>query len=338
MSEISGSRVLILQPSASVEKHLLWFEEFDCRFTVRNQPLCGEEEKLLALCGGYDAVICPPHTKISRRMLEQGKRLQMIAVAGSAPSGIDLKAASEQGILVADAPLPAVSIAEHTIALMLALSKKLAAISAQHGEPASVSGSEIAHKTLGLLGVGRVGEEILQRMRGWEMRCIAYDPALSSERAAELGVTPVDREALFRQSDLLAVQPRCEEDTILIGERELEWMRPSALLAGALCGPAIDRMALTRALQQHKMGGAALDAWGDFPELIEMRDRVLLFSPTDSLTTEAEQQAADQATIHVIQALRGQAPSRLLNPEALPLWKRKFHPKTMEKRRRTDEE
>jgi D-3-phosphoglycerate dehydrogenase len=175
-------------------------------------------EELLAMIGAYDGLIVRSETKVTRAVIEAGKRLQVIGRAGSGVDNIDLDAATERGVLVVNAPQGnTISAAEHAIGLMFALARNLteayASLRAGKWERQRFLGTELRGKTLGLFGLGQVGSEVARRARGLDMRVLAHDPFLPPERFQALGVEPATFEELLRESDFISLHMRLTPST-----------------------------------------------------------------------------------------------------------------------------
>ena len=197
---MSAERVLIAEPLSRTGLAVL--EKSGLSADVRTDL---SREALLAAIGGYDALVVRSATQVDRELLTAGKKLRVVGRAGVGLDNVDVKAATELGVLVVNAPSGnVVSAAEHAIALLLALLRKIpeAQISLKAGEwkRTKFVGTELQGKTVGLVGLGQVGARVAARLRPWHVTLLAFDPYVTPERAGELGVSPVSLRAARRRS------------------------------------------------------------------------------------------------------------------------------------------
>ena len=241
----------------------------DFQVDVRTDLATGD---LAAAIGGYDALIIRSATQVTADVLEAAPDLKVIARAGIGLDNVDVDAATRRGVMVVNAPQSnVISAAEHTVALMLAQARNVpqahAGLVAGAWERSKWEGVELAGKTIGLVGLGRVGTLVAQRAAGFGMRVIAFDPFVSADRAKELGVeTMPTLEALLVQADFVTVHlPRSRETEGLLGEKELGMMKPGARLVNTARGGIVDERALAKAVESGHLGGAALDVFAEEP-------------------------------------------------------------------------
>ncbi len=220
----------------------------------------------------FDGAICRSGVKITAEVLEGNRRLKAIARAGVGTDNIDTEAATRQGIVVMNTPGGnTISTAEHTIALMLALARKIvpAFESLKQGkwDRKSFIGTQLAGKTLGIIGLGRVGQAVAQRAKAFEMRILAYDPFVSPQRAAELGVTSCSSmKELLPEVDFLTVHtPLTDETRNLIGREEIKMMKRGVRLINCARGGIYNEEALIEGLRSGQIGGVALDVYTTEP-------------------------------------------------------------------------
>ncbi len=218
-----------------------------------------------------DALIVRSATRVTEALLERAPRLRVVGRAGVGVDNIDLDAATRRGVLVMNTPGGnAVSVAEHTLALLLALARSVpqlnAAIQAGRWEKAGAAGIEMRGKTLGLLGLGRVGSEVARRARALEMRILAHDPYISENVAEEAGVEMVSLAELLARSDFIslhaALSPATEK---IITAATLNKMKRGARLVNTARGELVDEAALAEALRSGHLAGAALDVFAAEP-------------------------------------------------------------------------
>ncbi|MGH2704682.1 MAG: phosphoglycerate dehydrogenase [Actinomycetota bacterium] len=302
-------RVLVAEPLAAEGiEHL--------RAECEVDDLRLDREELLKAIGEYDAVIVRSATKLDREALERGARLKVVGRAGVGLDNIDVEAATRQGIVVVNAPQSNVlSAAEHTVALMLATARSIPAAHASlrsgRWERDRFTGVELHGKTLGVLGLGRIGTLVAQRASAFGMRLVAYDPYVSNQRAAQLGITLVGTvEELCRQADFLTVHlPKTAETKGIVGRRELRAMKPTARLVNASRGGIVDEEALHEALAEGVIAGAALDVFSKEPPgplpLFE-HDSIVVTPHLGASTEEAQTKAGTAIAEQVLIALRGE--------------------------------
>ena len=274
------------------------------------------QEELLSIIGGYDALIVRSRTRVTAELLEAGHRLQVVARAGSGVDNIDVEAATRRGVLVVNAPQGnTVAVAEHAVGLMLALARHIPAADAamKRGDwpKDALIGTELRSKTLGIVGLGRVGTALARRAAGFEMRIVAYDPFVSTEHAARLGVEMVSLDALLRVADFVSIHvPANERTRGLIGAEQLGLMKPTARLINCARGGIVDEVALARALAEGRLAGAALDVFAHEPpgatELVSSPKTVCTPHLAAS-TEEAQETCALDAAEQVLAALAGKA-------------------------------
>ncbi len=220
----------------------------------------------------YEGAICRSGVKITTDALEGNRRLKAIVRAGVGTDNIDKEAATKQGIVVMNTPGGnTLSTAEHTIALLLALSRNIAPAfqSLREGkwDRNKYMGTQVAGKTIGIVGLGRIGVAVAKRARALEMNVLGYDPFMSKERAKELGIEPVETvEAMLPRVDYFTVHtPLTEETRGLIGHAQLEKLKPGVRLINAARGGIYEEAALAEGLKSGKIGGVALDVYATEP-------------------------------------------------------------------------
>ena len=220
----------------------------------------------------YEGAICRSGVKITAEALEGNRRLKAIVRAGVGTDNIDKEAATKHGIVVMNTPGGnTLSTAEHAIALMLALSRNIApayqSLMSGKWDRNKYMGTQVAGKTLGIVGLGRIGVAVAKRARALEMNVLGYDPFLSRDRAKELGIEPVETvEAMLPRIDYLTVHtPLTDETRGLISTAQIEKMKPGVRLVNAARGGIYDEAALVEGLKSGKLGGVALDVYSTEP-------------------------------------------------------------------------
>ena len=311
------TRVLITEPIAEAGVELL--RE---RFEVDFEPNGDLAERI----GAYDAIVIRSATKLTADVIERADRLKVIGRAGVGVDNVDIDAATRRGIVVANAPeSTVVSAAEHTIGLLVALSRNIpqahAALKQGRWERGRYGGIELEGKTLGVLGFGRIGQQVARRALGLGMRVVAYDPFVSKERFRELGAERVETpEEVYGAADFLTLHlPLTEETRGQIGKAALEQMRDGVRLINAARGELVDETALLKALQSGKVGAAALDVFSAEPytgPLLEL-DNVVVTPHLAASTEEAQDRAGLIVAEQVAAALDGALVTNAVNIPAI---------------------
>ena len=282
-------------------------------------------EELVSVIGEYDALVVRSETKARAEIIEAGKRLQVIGRAGIGVDNIDLDAATRKGIVVVNAPAGNVSsAAEHTLALLLALARHVpqAHSKLKSGEwnRKAFMGTELRNKTLGLVGMGRVGEQVIRLVKGLEMKLVAYDPFVSEDRADLLGVELVSLEELLKRSDFITVHvPLTSSTKGMIGRKELALVKPVVRFINTARGGIIDEEALYEAIEAGRVAGAALDVFSKEPatdNILLKSDRVIVTPHLGASTEEAQTTVAVDVAEQILAVLKGR-PAR--NSVNLPL-------------------
>lgn len=264
----------------------------------------------------YDALIVRSRTLVSADVVAAGDNLKVIARAGIGLDNVDVDAATRRGVMVVNAPSSnVVSAAEHTIALLLAQARNIPQAHEElkhgHWERARWRGVELQGKTLGIVGLGRVGGLVAQRGLAFGMRVIAFDPYVPKERAKEMGVELMPSlEALLVQSDFVTIHlPRSPETEALIGERELALVKEGARLVNTSRGGIVDEQALAKALEEGRLAGAALDVFEHEPpedSPLFGFEQVVATPHLGASTTEAQDKAGASVAEMVRLALDGE--------------------------------
>ncbi len=285
------------------------------------------KEELLKIIKEYSGLVVRSETKVTKDIIEEGKKLKVIGRAGVGVDNIDVEYATRKGILVINAPEGnTISAAEHTFALILSLSRKIphAFYSLKEGkwERKKFIGNELYNKTLGLIGLGRIGSEVARRAKVFKMKVIAYDPFISLERARELEVELVDNlDELLKISDYVSLHlPLTSETENLIGKRELDLMKPTAYLINCARGNLVDEDALYNTLKEGKIAGCALDVFSKEPidpnNLLLTLDNVVLTPHLGASTQEAQEKVALIVAEEIIKYFKGEP---VLNAVNLPI-------------------
>jgi D-3-phosphoglycerate dehydrogenase / 2-oxoglutarate reductase len=277
---------------------------------------CDVMEAGLDSVGEVDAVIVRGRSRVSAEVIATGRpRLKVIGRAGVGVDNIDLEAARRADVIVVHAPLAAtLSVAEHTLALMFALARRIPAADAslRRGEwrKADFEGRELFDKTLGLIGVGRIGRAVAQRASALGMRLLAYDPLVAKEAVRQAGAQPVDLARLLEESDYISLHLPLDDSTRrLLGRAELARLKPGARLISTSRGGIVDEAALLEALDSGHLAGAALDVFEKEPpgsSPLVRHPAVIVTPHIAAQTAEAQARASADIVAEVLAALRGE--------------------------------
>ncbi|HQD26947.1 MAG TPA: phosphoglycerate dehydrogenase [Methanoculleus thermophilus] len=314
-------RVLVSDPLA--EEGIDILKEF-CDVDVKTGLT---EDQLVAIIGDYDALLVRSGTEVTARVIDAGTKLKFIGRAGAGVDNIDTEAATRRGIIVANAPEGnTLAATEHTMAMMLSLARNIpqATASLKKGEwkRSKFMGVELNDKVLGIIGFGRIGREVAKRAQAMGMKCIAYDPFITKERAASLGVEMVPIEELFRRADVITVHtPLIKETRHLINAKSIATMKDGVRLINCARGGIIDEAALVDAIKSGKVAGAALDVFENEPPtdspLLEL-DKVIVTPHLGASTVEAQKNVAISVANQCISVLSGGAAKYVVNAPTIP--------------------
>jgi D-3-phosphoglycerate dehydrogenase len=280
------------------------------------------ESDLAEIIGRYDGIVIRSATKLTADLIEKAERLKVIGRAGVGVDNVDVEAATRRGIVVANAPeSTVVSAAEQTIGLLVALARNIpqahAALKQGRWERSRWSGIELDGKTLGVVGFGRIGQQVARRALGLGMRVVAFDPFVSEERFRELGVErAATLDDVLGAADVVTLHsPLTDETRGLIDRDAIAKMRDGARLVNAARGALIDEEALIEAIRSGKLAGAALDVFSHEPysgPLLEL-DEVVTTPHLAASTDEAQDRAGVIVAEQVVAALDGGVVSNAVN-------------------------
>jgi D-3-phosphoglycerate dehydrogenase / 2-oxoglutarate reductase len=308
------SRILVREPIAEAGIRLLRERGFDV-------DVDGDSD-LAETIGAYDAIVVRSATKVTAELIGCADNLKVIGRAGVGIDNVDVEAATRRGIVVANAPESTViSAAEHTIGLLVALTRNIpqahAALKQGRWERKAYGGVELADKTLGVLGFGRIGQQVARRAAGLGMRVVAYDPFVSPDRFRELGVERVESEReVYAAADFLTLHlPLTDQTRGSINAKAFGRMRNGVRIVNAARGALVDEDDLLEALKSGKVGGAALDVFSTEPytgPLLEL-DNVVATPHLAASTEEAQDRAGVIIAEQVAAALDGGLVSNAVN-------------------------
>lgn len=282
---------------------------------LRDQAEVIESETLEAL-GESDALIVRGRTKVTAEVLDQARPgLKVIGRAGVGVDNIDLQAAKSKGLTVVNAPQAAtVAVAELTLGLLLSLSRHIPAADASmrrtEWRKSELKGSELSEKTLGIIGVGRIGAAVAERARAFGMNVLGYDALIADEELLNRGTEPTEFDSLLGASDYVCLHlPLNEETRGTIGREALSKMKPGARLVSVARGGIVDEQALLAALESGHLSGAALDVFSEEPpgESPLLQHPNMIATPhLGAQTREAQVKAGRDIASEVLAALNGE--------------------------------
>ena len=294
------------------------------------------EGELIEQCRAADVVLASHLERVTPAVMEHAEHLGLVIVPFIGVDKIDVAAASRLGVLVANSPTKEnfIAVAEATIGLILLLLKRIkrgeARLRTGQWARREDRGDFLFGKTVGIVGLGRIGTHVARRLAGWDVRLIAADPYVGAERAAAAGATLVDLGTLLAEADIVTLHATLTDETRgFIGEKELQRMKPTALLLNTARGELVDEAAIARAVEERWIAGAAVDAFAKEPLPAEHPYRAvdperLILTPHNVGHSEAGRRANLALALEQILAVgRGELPAHVVNPEAIPTWRMK---------------
>ncbi len=319
-------RIAILDDYQGTALSLPYWSRLTGRATVDVfQDTVSSEDELVRRLTPYEIlVLIRERTRFPASLIGRLPALEMLALTGRNSGQVDAAAATARGVVITETEGSGVAAMEHTIGLLLATVRRIPQEDSamRAGRWQTGIGVELSGKTLGILGLGRIGGRIAAFGKFLGMRVIAWGPTLTEERAAASGVTYVPLDTLFRESDVVSLHLRLSERTHgLVTARLLSLMKPTAYLINTARGPLVDAVALVAALRERRIAGAGLDVFDVEPlpaghPLLTL-DNVVLTPHTGYVTQEAYHIFFRQVVENIESFLDGQLPTRALNPEAM---------------------
>ena len=286
-----------------------------------------KEDQLISIIGNYDALLVRSGTEVTAKVIEAGKNLRFIGRAGAGVDNIDMDAATRKGIIVANAPEGnTLAATEHTMAMMLSLARNIpqatASLKKKEWKRSRFMGVELNEKTLGILGLGRIGREVTKRATVLGMHIVGYDPFIGKEKAAQFGVDSMSVEELFRVSDVITVHtPLIKETRHLINAKSIATMKDGVRIINCARGGIIDEKALYDAIKSGKVAGAALDVFEEEPPfqspLLDL-DQVIVTPHLGASTVEAQTNVAVSIAKQCISVLEGGSAKYVVNAPLVP--------------------
>jgi D-3-phosphoglycerate dehydrogenase len=315
-------KVLVSDPLADEGVDLL---RTQCDVDVRTDL---KEDQIIEIIGEYDGLLVRSGTQVTAKVIENAGKLKFIGRAGAGVDNIDLDAATRRGIIVANAPSGnTLAATEHTIAMMASLARNIpqANASMKRGEwkRSKFMGVELNEKTLGIIGFGRIGQEVARRAIAMDMKCIAYDPYINKERAKQMGVEVASLEEIFPVADFITVHtPLVKETRHLINEKTIATMKTGVRIINCARGGIIDEKALHNAIVSGKVAGAAIDVFENEPPKdspLVLLDEVITTPHLGASTVEAQQNVAVSIAKQCIEVLNGGSAKFVVNAPMIPI-------------------
>lgn len=285
------------------------------------------EEELISIIPDYDALLVRSQTKVTPAVIAAGKQLKAIGRAGVGVDNINLQSATEHGVVVINAPDGnTISTAEHTFAMIMALARRIPhayySMMQDKWDRKSFVGVELSGKTLGIVGLGRIGAEVAKRAKTFNMKVLAYDPFLTEERANKLGITPVTVDELVSAADFITVHTPLTKDTkYLINAKRFAKMKDGVRLINCARGGIIEEKALLEAIQSGKVAGAALDVYEIEPPVdnpLVKLPQVIVTPHLGASTIEAQENVALDVSEEILHVLRNKPFKNAVNLPSFP--------------------
>jgi len=319
-------KVLILEGNSETKYDFYHCLAEVAELTFDNREGGYTEDLLTELIRPYDAIMITSQHPITARVIDASKKLKVIAKRGAIPyENVDIEAATRKGIWVTWAPgVNYVTVAEHTVMLMLCLAKKTISLMERLKKGAwrtqDAGLQELHGKTVGIIGFGGIGQAVASILKAFKMKILVYDPYVDRERVENSGAKSVTLDMLLKESDYVTLHaPLTKETYHLIGEKEFSMMKKTAYLINTARGGLVDEFALVQALREGRIAGAGLDVFEREPP---ERDNPLFALPNVVVTPhmagwteEAIYREQKVAAMEIKRVLEGKRPRYPVNPE-----------------------
>jgi len=277
----------------------------------------------------YEALVVRSETRVTKELIEAGVKLQVIGRAGVGVDNIDVDAATRRGVLVINSPTGnTIAATEHTMAMLLALARNIpqaySSLKAGEWQRSRFVGSEVRGRTLGILGLGKIGLEVAKRARGFEMELLGYDPYVSADQARAAGIELLSVADIMRRADFITVHtPLTPATTNLIDERELKLAKPGLRVINCARGGIINEEALAKAVAEGRIAGAAVDVFTKEPAvdnvLVKSNGKIVVTPHLGASTEEAQVAVAIEVARQIEEVAQGKQPRFAVNaPAPLP--------------------
>ena len=288
-----------------------------------------DEAGLVACIGEYDGLITRSMTHVTEKVIDAAKKLKVVGRAGVGVDSIDIKKATERGIVVVNTPTAnTMAATEHTCAMIMAITRHIPqahnSLMAGEWDRSRFTGIQLKDKTIGIIGVGRIGSRIAKRMQAMEMKTIGYDPYIPEERFKQLGVESVDLDTLLKTSDYITMHtPLTKETRGMIGKEEIAKMKDGVRVINVSRGAVLDIQALAEALKNGHVAGAAIDVFPTEPLTKEINpfiglDNVVITPHLGASTVEAQIGVSVDVAEGVMAALNGEPVPTAVNMAPIP--------------------
>ena len=289
-----------------------------------------DRQKMLDSIGDKQGLLCMITDQIDKELVDRAPHLKMVSNCAVGFNNINIKAATERGILVSNTPgVLTDATADITFALILSIARRVVEGDRRTRQgkfrfwaPLFFLGQEVTGKKLGIIGLGRIGRAVARRAKGFDMKILYYNPNrldAAEEEAFEVQYAEIKR--LLSEADFVSLHvPLNDQTRHLIGQEELECMKPSAYLINTSRGPVVDESALLNALEERKIAGAGLDVYENEPILtpgLTDLDNVILLPHLGSATMETRTRMAQLAAVNLIAGLKGAVPPNCINCDAI---------------------
>lgn len=285
------------------------------------------EDELCKIIGDYDALAIRSGTQVTAKILEAAKKLKIIGRAGVGVDNVDVPVATERGVIVVNSPGGnTIAAAEHTVAMLLALARNIpqayASMKDKQWNRSAFVGNEVYKKTLGILGLGKIGQEVAKRCLSFGMRVVAFDPFISAEAAAALGAELMDLDGCLKVSDYITLHlPKNKETLGMIGKKQFELMKDGVRIVNVARGGIIDDAAMIEAVKSGKVAGAAIDVFVTEPpdfssEMFELPS-VVTTPHLGASTEEAQTNVAIDVAEQIVDVFEGRSARSAVNMPAL---------------------
>jgi len=320
-------KVAILDDFERISDTVPAYEKLKARaeITILRERL-DSSEKIVSRLRDFDALLLMrERTFFSDKEYSQLPKLKFISQTGRTSRHLDLANATKRGVAVSGTPSDTgVTVKELTIGLILALARKIPKVNERMREESwpALTGIMLEGKTIGVLGLGRIGNEVARIMKAFNTRVLGWSRSLTPERAAQVGAESVPMETLLRESDFITVHVHFNAETVgLIGEKEIALMKRGAFLVNTGRGPIINEQAMIKALESGQLGGVGLDVYDKEPlpmdHPLRRFDNAILMSHRGYATVEILSERYQQALTNISDYLDGK-PLKLLNPDVQP--------------------
>ncbi|KJD44938.1 phosphoglycerate dehydrogenase [Paenibacillus terrae] len=286
------------------------------------------EDELVQIIGDYDALLVRSQTRVTERIMTAGKNLKVVGRAGVGVDNIDLEAATQRGIIVINAPDGnTITTCEHTFAMMMALARHIPQAYAKTisgtWDRKTFLGVELRNKTLGVLGMGRIGSEVAKRAKAFGMSILGYDPFLTEERAEKLGIKLASVDEIIRNADFMTVHtPLTPETKHMIARPQFEVMKKGMRIINCARGGVVDEMALVEAIDEGIVAGAAFDVFESEPPAQDhpflSHPKIIVTPHLGASTVEAQENVAIDVSEQVLHILRDEPFKNAVNMPPVP--------------------